>query len=355
MASSGGDVVAMVRRAVAEALDRHGLLNARSRMVVAVSGGADSLCLLDVLAVVVPDPQHRLFVGHIDHQLRPESASDAEHVERLALSLGVPGTVDRVDVAAMAKAERLGIEEAARRGRYRSLSRMAADLGTDVVLTGHTRDDFVETIVLRILRGAGAHGMSGIAEVERFSASAFGPARGKLAAALRVVRPLLQVGRAETVAYCEARGIRWLVDPSNTDPAFARNRVRAHLLPVLRTYNPAIDRALVRMAQVAGDEDVWLDEVASQRWGQLRDPSGDDHVLDLAAWQRQPVPIQRRLVRMIADPDNVHEIGFEAVERALAVGRLDGPPRAELGHGIAVERRMDTVVFVVQPSVHHDG
>jgi tRNA(Ile)-lysidine synthetase-like protein len=354
MASSGGDVVATVRRAVREALDRHDLLSGRRRIVVAVSGGADSLCLLDALAAVVPDPGRRLFVGHIDHQLRPESAADAEHVKQVALGLGVPGTVDTVNVAALAKAERLGIEEAARRGRYRSLSRMADDLGTDIVLTGHTRDDFVETVVLRILRGAGTHGLSGIAEVERFSASAFDPARGKLAPALRVVRPLLQVGRTETVAYCEARGIRWLIDPSNTDPAFTRNRVRAHLLPVLRTYNPAIDRALVRMAQVVGDEDAWLDEVAVQRLSQLRDPSGDDHVLNLSAWQRQPVPIQRRLVRMIADPDNVHEIGFEAVERALAVGRPDGPPRVELGHGIAVERRTDTVVFVVQPSVQHD-
>jgi tRNA(Ile)-lysidine synthase len=354
MASSDGDAVLTVRRAVRDALDRHDLPNGRRRLVVAVSGGADSLCLLDALAAVVPEAGQRLFVGHVDHQLRPESAANAEYVTHVARSLGVSATVDTMNVAALAKAERLGIEDAARRGRYRSLGRTAANLSTDAVVTGHTRDDFVETVVLRILRGAGTHGMRGIAEVEQFSASAFGPIQGKPAAALQVVRPLLRVGRADTVAYCEARGIRWLIDPSNTDPTFTRNRVRAHLLPVLRTYNPAIDRALVRMAQVVGDEDAWLDEVAVQRWQELRDPSGDGQILNLAGWQRQPVPIQRRLVRMIADPDNVHEIGFDAVERALAVGLSDGPPRAELGRGITVERRADTVVFIVQSSVQHD-
>jgi tRNA(Ile)-lysidine synthase len=221
------------------------------------------------------------------------------------------------------------------------------------VLTGHTRDDWVETIVMHFLRGTGSRGLRGIAERERLSASSLGDT-STIRYTIELIRPLLHVRRADTVAYCEARGLRWLVDETNVDPAFARNRVRGHLLPVMRTYNPAIDLALVRMAELVGDEDAWLHEVARQSWAEARDDPVVDEILNLAAWRRLPVPIQRRIVRYIAQTLDDEEIGYDGVERALAVGRADGPPRAELGHGIVVERRADTLIFIVPPRVQHD-
>src|SRR5688572_24879022 len=305
MASSGADVVQRVQEAVAQALDRSQLPDDRSNpgsgypMVVAVSGGADSLCLLDAVVAVLPNARDRLLVGHVDHQLRPDSASDAEHVQRIAFGLGVSSAVATVNVPDLARSERLGIEEAARLARYRSLARFADELGTDTVLTGHTRDDSVETVVLSFLRGTGARGLSGIGEEEWLSSSWLGPTEDR-PIGLGVIRPLLRVGRAETSAYCEARGIHWLTDESNADPAFTRNRVRAHLLPVLRTYNPSVDRALVRMSQVLMDEDAWMNEMALERWDEIRVEGAEHTNLTFDGWRRAPIPLQRRLVRLVA-------------------------------------------------------
>jgi tRNA(Ile)-lysidine synthetase-like protein len=344
MASSDADVVQRVQHSVAEALERQGLLDARWKMVVAVSGGADSLCLLDALVAVVPESQRCLLVGHVDHQLRPESAKDAEHVSRVAQSLDVPFALDTVNVTAFAKAEGLGIEEAARLARYQSLAGFADRLNTDIVVTGHTRDDSVETILLHFLRGSGARGLSGIGEQEWLNASLLGPTEDR-PSGLGLLRPLLQVDRANTVDYCEARGITYLTDETNADPRYLRNRVRGHLLPVMRTYNPSVDRALTRMAKVMKEEDAWLDEEASRRWTRIIDGAKKKDVLNLAGWRQQPSPFQRRIVRQLASLLGVDELGHDAVERALTVGSENGPPREELGSGLTVERRKDTLVF----------
>ena len=214
-----------------------------------------------------------------------------------------------------------------------------------VLLTGHTRDDLVETVLLHLLRGTGLRGLAGIDEIEHLAGWSFLYDRVDTVTDLRLLRPLLQVGRAETVAYCEARGDSAPDRRVKRRSTFARNRVRGHLLPVLRTYNPSIDQALARMANVLRDEDEWLDETAIERWAELRVDSGVDEELSLADWRRQPRPIQRRIVRLMAESLGHDEIGFEAVERALAVGAEDGPPRAELGGGVTVERGADTLFF----------
>lgn len=355
MAFSDADAVTRVRQDVREALERNGLAPPHLPVVVGVSGGADSLCLLDVMVTLLEGARRRIVVVHVDHQLRAASSHDADHVRAIAAGYGLRCEVRTVDVLALAAAEGRGIEEAARLARYRALRDVADGLGTPVVATGHTRDDSVETVLLHLLRGSGRAGLGGISDDEAFDSRALGDAGVPGAKrALRVVRPLLKVGRAETVAYCEARKIPYLTDESNADPTFARNRIRGHLLPVLRTYNPSIDLALARMANILGDEDEWLDEVAVDRWAELRVDSGVDEVLSLAEWRRQPLPIQRRIVRLMADSLGYQEIGFEAVERALAVGRESGPPRAELGGGVTVERRRDTLFFTRSQRMPHD-
>jgi tRNA(Ile)-lysidine synthetase-like protein len=355
MASSDADVVQRVQRAVAEALDRQRVLNARRRIVVAVSGGVDSLCLLDALVATLPWTERRLIVGHVDHQLRPDSGSDTEHVRAIAAGYGLRCALLRVDVTALAAAERRGVEEAARVGRYRALRDAYPGSGTPVVATGHTRDDVVETVLLHILRGSGRAGLGGISEDEVLDDGALGqPRMPGPPRVLRVVRPLIGVGRADTVAYCEARRIRWLTDETNVDPRFTRNRVRAHLLPVLRTYNPAIDVSVTRMARVLLDEDAWLDDVARRRCRRIARDVDGGRGLSLDGWRRQPVPMRRRIVRLIANAAGFDEIGFEAVERALAVGSDDGPPRAQLGGGLSIERRADTLIFNIDARVRDD-
>jgi tRNA(Ile)-lysidine synthase len=177
-----------------------------------------------------------------------------------------------------------------------------------------------------------------MAEREEYPPIVFGDGEAD-AQPLVVGRPLLTVSRADTVAYCEARGISWRTDESNTDPRMLRNRVRGHLLPVLRTYNPAIDRALARTAAAVTEDERWLTELIARLWRRLAREDNGAACIGLASWRRQPVAVQRRLVRHFAEQIGFWEIGFEAVERALHVGTPDGPPRAELGGGVTVERR----------------
>jgi tRNA(Ile)-lysidine synthase len=348
MDSSGADVVARVRRQVAEVLERNDEHRCDHPIVVGVSGGADSLCLLDAVVATVPDARRRVFAAHVDHQLRPSSSADAEHVRQTALSLGISVTVETVNVPTLATAERLGLEEAARIGRYRSLTQFAQSTDAHMLVTGHTRDDLVETIVLHLVRGTGRRGLGGIDEVEHLAGWALLRAHIDTVTDLRLIRPLLEIGRAETVGYCEARGLRYLTDESNADPRFTRNRIRGHLLPVLRTYNPSIDRALVRMAKSLADEDRWLDDVAIERWAELRVDPGVDDVLSLADWRQVPLPLQRRIVRLMAESLGRSDLGFDAVERALEVGREDGPPQAQLGDRLVVKRQRTQLVFFKQ-------
>lgn len=346
-AGPGTDIVERVRRTVTVSLARSGHARSTRRMVVAVSGGADSLCLLDAMFTVTPRARERLVVGHVDHQLRPSSAADATHVREIAEGYGLLCEVMTVDVPSLMASEQRGIEEGARLGRYRALHRLAQVHGYASVLTGHTADDVAETVLLHLLRGSGLGGLGGISEQEQLPAGAFEPAAPD-SPPLTLVRPLLNVGRADTVAYCEARGLRWLTDESNTDPRILRNRVRGHLLPVLRTYNPAVDRALTRLAAAVTDDEAWLDDLTARLWNRLvrtTHADGSDATISLSVWRRQPVAAQRRLVRHFAARNGYWEIGFEAVERALRVSAPGGPPRTELGGRLTVERLAGSLQF----------
>jgi tRNA(Ile)-lysidine synthase len=301
--------------------------------------------MLDAVAAVLPPTSVRLVVVHVDHQLRPSSTKDAEHVGRIAKAMDRAWTTMAVNVPELAARERRGIEEAARIGRYRALRAWARSYGSGVVLTGHSADDSVETVLLHLLRGSGLDGLGGLREREQLSARALGePDDGS--PPLTVVRPLLAVTRAETLAYCEARGLPFLTDETNADPRMLRNRVRVHLLPVLRTYNPSIDSAISRLAASAQADEAWMSAYVVAAWRRLAQSEDGLATVALRSWRRQPVAVQRRLVRHAAELAGCREVGFDAVERALAVASADGPPRAELGGGLMVERVRGQLRFV---------
>jgi tRNA(Ile)-lysidine synthetase-like protein len=208
-------------------------------MVLAVSGGPDSVALLHAAVQVrQTDAAHwPLTVAHLDHALRPNSADDARFVNETADALGVPVEVRRADVAALARAEGRSLEDAGREARYRFLEEVASRLGeTALIATAHTADDSAETILLNLARGTGLTGLRGIP-----------PRRG------RVVRPLLGERRATLRAALDAAGTTYRLDPSNADPAHARNRVRAELLPALERINPAVVETLSRFGRLRAE------------------------------------------------------------------------------------------------------
>lgn len=300
-------------------------------ILVAVSGGPDSLCLLDVLARQATRRNWRLGVACLDHGLRPESRAEAERVRAEAEARGLRFFSVRQDVKARARRRKLSIEAAAREARYSWLTKTARQHGFDAIATGHTADDQAETVLLRLLRGAGSTGLAAM--------RADGIVPGSRPP-LRLLRPLLTTTRAEVEAYVATRKLDPSQDASNADPAYTRNRVRRELLPALEAYNPKIRRALVRLAEVSAGEAAALNEYTERLWADLA-PRAISHGLlfDREAWSGLSRPAQRLVLRraaliLLADET---ELGFEALDAALdrAAARASGQS-LELGGGLTL-------------------
>jgi tRNA(Ile)-lysidine synthase len=235
-------------------LDRS-LLRTGDRVVVAVSGGADSVALLRALAA-----QTTLGIGlavaHIHHGLRGADADvDEQFVRDLAARLDLPLHLHRVDIPARVARTGESIEAAARTERYAYLNQLIADGTADTVATAHTADDQTETVLMKLLRGAWTAGLGGIHPV-----LAIESANGRRG---RIIRPLLGTRRSAVETYLQILGQSWREDATNLDPAFTRNRMRHALLPLLREENPSLDRTLAQTAQLAREEEArWTAELA---------------------------------------------------------------------------------------------
>jgi tRNA(Ile)-lysidine synthase len=219
--------VARVRREVARALDRDGVLAPAERVVVACSGGPDSTALVDALARLAAPRRLELHVTHVDHGLREGSAAEADLVRTLASARGLPFHALSVEVGGAGGS----LQDRARTARHAALRGLAADLRATAIALGHTADDQAETVLMRALSGATPRALR-----------AMGPRDGMLA------RPLLRVWRAQAAAYCAALSLVVLDDPANADPRFLRSRVRHQLLPALEEVFPAARRRLVALA-----------------------------------------------------------------------------------------------------------
>ncbi|GAC1563587.1 MAG: hypothetical protein NVS2B7_37560 [Herpetosiphon sp.] len=288
------------------------------RVVVALSGGPDSLCLAHLLQRVAHHEGWSIHLAHLDHDLRPDSGADAAFVRTIAAAWGVPITVALRDVAAHARATGRGIEAAARELRYDFLRAVAVAVGAQTIATGHTVDDQAETVLLRLLRGAGPTGLGAM----RLSAPLHG---------LTLARPLLPITRAQTVAYCAAYKLEPRDDPSNRSPLFTRNRVRHELLPRLKDFNPRIVPALSRTATICADEDDYLNARLDELWGGLATVQLNEVVLARPALLLLHRALQRRALRRAAGLlGPLNNLGADHLARMLAVatrgnGRLQLP------------------------------
>jgi tRNA(Ile)-lysidine synthase len=306
------DLVARVRRTV---VDR-AMLKGGETVLVAVSGGPDSLALLHVLARLARAFDLVLHVAHFDHRLRAGSAADAAFVSRAAARLGLPATIRAAETTDTPHG--LSPEEAARERRLAFLDEVADAAGAARIATGHTLDDQAETVLMRILVGGGRRGLGGIP-----------PVRG------RFMRPLIDARRSQTEAFCRALRLRPRRDPMNEDPAFLRNLLRLEVVPLLEErVNARLAETLARLADVMRDEDAYLDQRAAEALaadvaeGGLRVPV--EHLLAL------PPALQRRVLRRTA------ALGADHVERLRALALegetgdaidLPGPLNARLEYG----------------------
>jgi tRNA(Ile)-lysidine synthase len=296
--------------AVDTALADLGVPSAGQTIVVGLSGGADSVGLLDALTTVGRKRSFRVVAAHLDHGLRPDAAADALFCADLCSQLGVPFRAGRADVAARARRERGGIEQAARLERYAFLRAVKGEEGAVAVAVAHTRDDQAETLLLRLLRGAGRSGLSAMR-----------------AHAGDILRPFLEVSREEVRCHLQSRGLAWREDPSNADPLFLRNRVRHELMPYLESrFNPRIGETLARSAALLADEADLLGSLAGGLYDRAARREGEGVSLSRAGLAAAPPALRRLAVRRAVDETGgLRGVSATLVERLLALAGSAAP------------------------------
>ena len=320
------NIINSVRRTIRA----HGLLPSGSRVAVALSGGADSVALLYVLwKIAEAERFHVVGAVHLNHQLRGADAdADGEFCRSLAARLDVPIDVERADIARLARESATSVEHAAHIARHAFFERAAARLGAAAVAVAHTQDDQAETFLLRLLRGAGPRGLSGMH-----------PRSGI------VVRPLIETSRSDVREYLRVAGIGFREDASNADLSIPRNRIRHELLPLLDArFSPGIVEVLDREAAIAREDAEYLEDQARAAAERVVVRTARGVEIDADALMAEPIAVARRVIRhaqqMAAGAD--HFIGFEAGEAvrrfvvSKSTGQLDLPGHRANRRGTAV-------------------
>lgn len=322
---------------VFQTITQHGLIPPGTILVVAVSGGADSVTLLHVLLTLRERLACRLHIATLDHQLRGEtSAEDVRFVQSLAVQWELPITTGRTDVRQLASEKGIGIEAAAREARYAFLASTARQVGAAHIATAHQADDQAETILLHLLRGTGVQGLVGM----RFQS----PVPGN--PDLTVIRPLLRVSRADIDAYCQQVPLTPRQDASNQDTQFLRNYIRWETIPHLEKRNPSVKRRLNQLADILSVENDYLEQqLQAELASQILFEAGRILVNRAAFHDLHPALQRRYLLWAVRQLHTEAEVGYLSVLEAVDVAAHGQTgAQAVLGHGIRLRVVYDSLV-----------
>ncbi|NMG09328.1 tRNA lysidine(34) synthetase TilS [Brasilonema sp. UFV-L1] len=296
---------------------RH-LFERNQRLLVAVSGGQDSLCLIKLLLDLQPKWRWYLGIAHCDHRWRPDSQANANHVENLAKNWGVSFYLQTAD-------EPLKSEAAARNWRYQALNTIACENQFHYIVTGHTTSDRAETLLYNLIRGTGADGLQALTW------------QRLLDNGIVLVRPLLEVTRTQTGQFCQDFQLPVWEDSTNQDLKFARNRIRQQLIPYLQeNFNPQVESVLAQTAEILQAEVEYLEQAAHQlreeangRWGDEEGNLDTSYLITLnrRVLQKAPLALQRRVMRQILQEILQNAPSFEQIEKLGAL--ITAPNRSQ--------------------------
>ena len=320
---------------IRKTIERHALCPSGSSVLIGLSGGSDSVALLFLLRELAENGNFSIAgLAHLNHELRSTAPRDEAFCRELAARLNLRIVVKNEDVKGYARGRNLSVEDAARRIRYDFMEQAADVLGANRIAVGHTQDDQAETFLLKLIRGAGLTGLAGIH-----------PRRG------RVIRPLLDVARADLRSYLAERGERWIEDESNDDLENPRNRIRHVVLPELDCAASGPTRpAIARAAGLMREDAEWLDELATRRYTELVAEMPDGVTIEASALRAEPPPLRRRvLLKALRTAADGREIGLDHVESAMAAlaGTAGG---ADIPGGRVELRRGNLVLLQQKPA-----
>ncbi len=331
-------------------IEQHHLLPDKGNVVVAVSGGADSLCLLHLLHRLCGPgkryPDVQLHVAHLNHQLRSEADQDATAVAHIAATWDLPVTIGVINVPALADQEQRSLEEVARVARYRFLREVAQG---QPIAVAHHRDDQIETLLLHWLRGGGIASMVGMQPCQQ-----------------DIIRPLLAVTHADTLAYCQQYQLTPLEDASNYDLHFLRNRIRHELVPLLEAMNPGIRETLLRNAEVMHTDYAWIEAQVDAHWSRVVaeqvDTSSEQRIkIHIPALRALSLSLQRHLLRRVtarlsAGQSPLELRHYRLIEQLLQRENNDEMQKTinlDLPQQLHVLRQGDTLIFERMRENHH--
>jgi len=286
---------------ILSAAARYGMFANGDKILVAVSGGPDSVSMLHALHIHSEEFGITLHIAHLNHSIRGAASDlDEQFVRELAHQFGVPATIEKVDVPALKNELKLGEEEAARQARYDFLQRVAKDIGANKIAVGHTADDRAESVLLNVIRGTGIDGLGAIR-----------PIRGN------IIRPLIETWRHDIDEYILEHQLPYRVDESNIDIAYTRNRVRHELIPHLeRSYNPNIKQALLRLAEIADSSSEFINNQAAQFIYSVTYHGA----IDVGLFLELPMAIQYQIIRLEIErhKGNLLDVSLEQIQRVIA-------------------------------------
>lgn len=337
-----------LQRELVAYIRREGLLRPGDKVIVGVSGGPDSLCLLHILRANQDALGIEIHVAHLNHQLRgAEADEDARFVAATAAAWGLPCTIEARDVGALAREHKMAIEEAARRARYAFLWRVAGQTGAGRVAAAHNADDQSETVVMHWLRGSGLAGLRGMLPAVQLSALRL-LERPADAVAVWLIRPLLETPRAAIEAYNAAHGLAPRFDRSNLDTTLYRNKLRHELIPYLeRAYKPNFPEIVRRSARVVRDDYDLLCTLRDQAWQEtVRSTTSEAVVFEREAWRALHPSLQRGTIRKAVQQLrwSLRDVGFVHVEDAMRVAvEGDAGAQATLPDGLALVVGYETI------------
>ena len=273
----------MLKKEVLDTIKKYKLIEPEDKIVIGVSGGPDSICLLNILNELKKELSFKICVAHINHMIREEADEETEYVKEFCKKLNIECFVKRIDVIKIANNLKRGTEETGRQIRYEFFNEILKKTNSNKIATAHNNNDKVETILMNILRGSGTSGLKGI-EAKREN---------------KYIRPLIEISRDEIEEYCIKNNLHPKIDKSNNENVYTRNKVRNIVIPYIKKeFNPNIIKTINRLSEVATEENDYLDKITKEQFNNLLVENNEkkEIILDLKKFNSLELVIKRRII-----------------------------------------------------------
>lgn len=271
-----------MEKAVLSTIEKYNLIQANDKIVLGVSGGPDSLFMLDILNKLKEKLQIEIVVAHVNHMIREEANEEEEFVKEFCKKIEVEFYSKRIEVEKYANNNKIGLEEAGRKIRYEFFDEVASRTNSNKIAIAHNKNDKVETILMNLLRGSGVTGLQGIQPIKDN----------------KIIRPIIEIERQEIEKYCEENKLEPKIDISNFDNTYTRNKIRNVVIPYIKKeFNPNFIETITRLSEVITEENKFLKNITEQRYSEIL--IGEEHnqiTLDLKKFNREENVIKNRLI-----------------------------------------------------------